>query len=232
MPYRNYQSRSRRFNGRRSRGFKSRRPPQSQFQKYANMAYKGFRLATKVAGMVNVEYKVNETFGNVSPGSITPTIQLMNGIATGDDYTNRDGRQVRIKSLQTHIRFLINPASTTGIAMFRWMLFIDKQPDVGVPLLPDVLDVTTAASIDAFRNLNNRKRFVILKDKRGVIALGPGSERVQDYYKKMDLKTVYDGTGATDASIDGGALYLMVWTDQSANIPSCVYATRVRFIDN
>lgn len=163
---------------------------------------------------------VTSAYSTTTAGQIV----LVNGIATGTDFTNRVGREITIKSLYGRCTF----ADATQINMVRLMYVYDKQTN-GV--LPAITDILSNASVYSPNNLNNRDRFVTLYDK--VMVTSPqGPEVVFDsVYRPMSTPTVYSGTAATIDTIATGAIYQIFIP--VANIPANAFVsyTRIRFSD-
>jgi len=160
--------------------------------------------------------------------STTPSIALINASVVGDDFDNRDGRSIRIKSVQIALTVFFN-ASATQTAT-RMMVVIDKQPNETLLVIGDLI---TATNSHAMRNLDQRKRFVILWDR--VVTQGDqeNAPRHIEFYKKLDMITVYDDSNAgTIADIETNALYLILFSTEATNTPTVGRTTRVRFIDN
>lgn len=179
--------------------------------------------------LINVEFKKHDVYNSVNSNN-TGNLILLNGLSNGDDYNDRDGRSVRFKSIQVQTRTLLNPSSTNTV--FRMILFLDKQANAGSPAVTELLDVSTAARTDAFRNLDYRKRYVILKDKRFTIN-SDYPEKIVDFYKKLDMKTIYDDSStSTINDITTNSLYLYLVSDEVTNTPATLYNVRLRFIDN
>lgn len=183
----------------------------------------------RVKGMLNVEYKSKDMDLANSPG-INGNYVLLNGLQKGDDINNRDGRQVRFKSIQYAFQTEIASAQTTP-QLLRWIIFIDKQPNAAGPgLIGNIYD----DPIDGFRNLNNRRRFVVLKT--GLINLLPADSDYQQPkrkgYKKIDMRTIYDDSDNGDITdITSNSLYMWFGTD-AGTAPSVTGKARLRFIDN
>lgn len=179
--------------------------------------------------LINVEFKVRDTVNTIS-APLAGTLVLLNGLQKGDDYNNRDGRQVRWKSLQMYLRSSLNVSATQST--MRVILFIDKQSSETAPTAASLLDTTTAGVVDAFRNLSNRKRYVVLYDKR--VQLNTDfPEKVTKWYKKLDMKTVFDDSDAgTVADITTNSVYALFCSDEATNTPGVIYNFRMRFIDN
>lgn len=180
--------------------------------------------------LINVEFKSSDIYNSTQTAPLAGALVLVNHLTKGDDYNNRDGRQVRFKSLFLNGRVIMH-ASATHTAV-RMVVFIDKQPNGVVPTATDVLSTATTNLIDAFRNLNNRKRFVILKDARYTLNTDYPEKQIK-YYKKLDMKTIYDdGDAGTIADITTNALYVMWISDEGTWVPDVRVPARLRFIDN
>lgn len=176
---------------------------------------------------INVEYKQHESSVQTAVIDNSSTqVHLLNGVPTGDDYGNRDGRQVRFKSIELHATISANVAQTSP-SFVRGVLVIDRDAE-SLPTYTDIFEYLTTYSP---RNLNNRNRFVILKDWH--ITLYPDRPATQlNYYRKLDMKTVFDGTGSTYADISNNALYF-VWLSNLASVaPLANGLVRLRFLDN
>jgi len=184
---------------------------------------------SKLYGMVNVEYKVKDLVATATP-STSGSLTLLNGLTKGDDYNNRDGRQVRWKSIQMYLRSTIHASATN--TSIRAIIFIDKQASETAPTVASLLDITTASGVDAFRNLSNRKRFVILADKR-VTLNTDFPEKTTRYYKKIDMKQIFDDSDAgTVSDVTTNSLYVLFISDEATNVPNVIHNFRLRFIDN
>lgn len=196
--------------------------------KYARTA---FNVASKVASVLNVEFKVKDIVQSVQPGQANGIIQLENGLTKGDDYNNRSGRSVKFVSWQSLLRCTIHPSATHTTV--RCMLWIDKQANaVGPTNATELLDTTSAGLIDAFRNLSNRKRFVCLIDRRFTLSQDY-PEKVLKLYRKLRMRTIYDDSDAgTIADIRTNALFWTFFSDEATNVPTITTNSRMRFVDN
>lgn len=190
----------------------------------------------KVVDTASATYQVNTT------GSVT----LINGIATGTDFTNRIGRRVNLTAVQA--RGFVRPeggansSTALGGYQYRFMLVQDLQNN-GSSTVPAITDILEEARPDSFMNLNNRERFKVLYDKQGIIgprviettfavAGSPSASNV-NVYKKCNIPMVFEGTAATLSSISSGSVYA-VWVGSSAANTDDLNATmsyRVRFVD-
>jgi len=176
-------------------------------------------------------------------------VVLLNSIAQGTDYTTRIGRLARMTSVQIAMKIWIAPGSNSAnnFVGIRAMLYCDRQPNGAEPtVIGDVLTTVTGASSShmEFKNLTNRDRFVIIKNRHwnfypwntgAVMDEGISGTKgfvTWDFYKKLKIdKTVYSGTSAGITNISTCALYIAVWATVD-NIVQSQTRYRVRFVDS
>ncbi len=223
----NRRGRGRGRRSRRGRKFNSYGPRYGEFT-YGNVLDKVVRDVSRLSGLINTEFK---TVDNSSSTTVIDTglVILLNATVVGDDFDNRDGRQIRFKSVQYAINVIQHPTAVSTIT--RIMIVLDKQPNGVLMVIADLL--TSGGNTLDFRNLNNRKRFVIVSD---VIVTQSDTANTTDYrslYKQMDFKTVYDDSNAGSiADIETNALFMILLSSEAANGPTVQVETRCRFIDN
>lgn len=187
----------------------------------------------------NGELKYVDIASTVYACDTTGSVTALNLTAVGDDNTTRDGRQIIVTSC--HIRGLItNQDASTATSLARWLLVWDKQPNGAIATIANILAAATSISST---NLNNRERFVILRDKQyGVgqidttatqtYTIAPGVHECNEYVK-INARTTYGGTAADIASVATGALLLVTIGNQAAaSGAQLTAATRVRFTDS
>jgi hypothetical protein len=153
MPYRKRYSRRRRY---RRRGRSRHCAPKKSGWFSWGGTMKLIRDVAYLKSLVNTEFKqvnTSRSFAQDNSGTVT----LLNALIQGDDYDNRGGRMVRFKSLE--MRYIMTQHASATNTQVRNILFIDKTPSGSTP---QILDLITAVSLTAPRNLDNRKRFVIL----------------------------------------------------------------------
>lgn len=185
-----------------------------------------------------VELKLIDTAAAGYVCDTTGTVTLMNGVAQGTDFTNRIGRKYTNTSIQ--LEGSIQPLdTTTGPTKCRVMVIYDKQPNGSLPAITDVL---TASTSNAFMNLNNRDRFIVIHQENVTIG-GVSNVATQSFaqapsvynvsvFKKIKMETINDGTGAGIGDIQSGSIFLLTIGDQAAGAGgSFVGALRVRFSD-
>lgn len=213
----------------RRRNYRRRRPA-SRWQNYKTGFTQLAKDVNSLKNLINVEFKWHDVHLG-STVSSTGTWLLLNGIGQGDTATLRDGNQIRLKSIEAKAQFKLSASATT--TTIRQMLVLDMDPDGTTPTISDLLDSATAAPIVAPRNMENRRRFLILKEK--MINLSDGSSKVscqKTFYKQLDIKPIYNGTSSTIAGIKEHALFMVYVSDQATNTPTIESHHRVRYIDN
>jgi len=180
-----------------------------------------------------VRDEVVALYGMDTTGSIT----MLAGTATGTDFTNRIGRKVIWKSFLVQGHSIPQDASVSP-NLGRVMIIYDSQPNGANPV---ILDVLTAADATSGMQLNNRDRFRVLWDKRvvnGVYAdaatQATADQTIKEIrkYKKINLQTIYDGTGATIADIQSGNIFLLtIGTQANGASYNARLFIRLRFND-
>lgn len=200
------------------------------------------RVKKKVEYIGRPELKVIDTLPAASNpySSGNGVFTLLNGCSPGDGISSRDGRKIRIKSVEARV-YIGGNSSYTQQSLVRMILFWDKYPNGSATTIDKILEMTDTAFAIPYApiDLDNRKRFVILKDKQFSLTPAPNgtyTTRKLVHFKKIkvDKDTVFNnGTAATVADIMSGALYMYVFSDNSnATYPDTHLVTaRVRFTD-
>lgn len=204
----------------------------------ASRGYTPNTVELKVKDTPTATYNVNTTTASIVALCV-PTL--------GSDMTQRIGRKIIIKKIQVQgfIRSGGAEALTTGnlpASYNRFILLWDTQPNGALPALSDILAENHPASP---LNLNNRDRFVVLRDKRFVIdpflfnttTLGAASNQIKPVklFVSCQKEVIFNAeNGGTIADIASGAL-LAVWTgNQASSTPQpaqFVGSYRVRYSD-
>jgi len=145
----------------------------------------------------------------------TGNLVLLNGCATGADYTDRIGRKIRMKSVQ--FRGFFQPADDSTVTNYvRMMIVYDRQTNGNPPTVTEILQ--SASSLSSL-NLNNRERFTVVADKEYVIGrvINTATQAVSyglnvhkcKGYRRLNLETQYGGSTNAVASIATGSLYML-----------------------
>ena len=147
MPY--YRGRRRYYRGRRRYG--RRRMARAASPTYGQIFSKVVKDVGYLKGLVNSEFKVHNTSNNINALD-TGTVRQLTTISQGDDYSQRDGRQVRLKSLALSGQIDWN-ASATGPQTVRVIIFGAKNIDGTLPSLSDLL---SSVDVKSFRSQPTR----------------------------------------------------------------------------
>lgn len=167
--------------------------------------------------------------------------------AQGDGESERDGRVYYINSV--HVKGLINvdasesDAGPTGNNLVRIILYWDTQTNAAEATATDIMDAGASTDYLAFRNLQNSKRFIVLKDKtfnispehmnEGSANLFANSTRVIQFKMnkkfKKPIKVRTSGTTANVSSCTDNNLGLAAIQTGSGLSAELRYETRIRF---
>lgn len=184
------------------------------------------------------ELKVTDTATVVAAVTQAGVVSLLNGTATGTDYTNRTGRKMITKSVLIRLFINTNLVSAQQGDVVRVIIFVDKQSNGALPAVADVLNTATYAEP---MNLNNRDRFIIIRDTiftmspavyaAAALTAGAPVTRMAKHYKKVSFETIFSGTTNGIASIASGSLCIL-YISQFASVSTITYNVRTRFIDS
>lgn len=195
---------------------------------YGQIGTKIFRDVNRLKNLINVEFKYNQnTFDTTVDNA--GTMHHINVVSQGDGPALRDGAQVRFKSLQFKGRVTMNASATH--TQFRLIIFILKRVNQTAPAVTDILD---SASTISLKNLDNRRNYVILSDRVYNLEPETRTERNFQFYRKLDMKTIWarasSGGGSSDTEQNG--LYALLISSNSINTPTVNIHFRTSFIDN
>lgn len=209
---------------------KYRKPQQSFGQSVANAAFQGLKLASRVASLINTEFKYRDVLQTATPLVSNSFLFLTNGISQGTDNTERIGRSVKGKYLYYKWRAEYNPLSPRNV--FKMIAIVDKKADGNVPTISELL---TAPSELGFRNIDQGERFQILHQKCYTLHQDKpvlcGEEYI-DINGKEWAHTEYKGTGPGVADISSYPIYIIIVSGDIANAATVIVNHRYRYIDN
>ncbi len=160
----------------------------------------------------------------------TPLIVLMNGLATGSNNNQREGRQAKFLSFSARFRTLI--AATIQDYQVRFFLVLDKQANGTTFALSTLINNSATTPLTGMRNLNNNKRFSVLKQWQMQGSLNSTATKVRAVHKRLNFLTRYNGNAATDGNIATNSLWLVACTNQADmdNRVNIEIGTRIRFV--
>lgn len=182
----------------------------------------------------------------------------------GSSFYNRIGRRTRCVSLE--VRGFIQPSKGNAAAvdaqLARIIILYDRQPNGAAPTLGTVLtdydfNGTATTSAQSGLNMDNRDRFVILRDRKlilpplGVNGVAPTTTSPNvyttnsdlsdsqmnycEYIKTQGLETQYKGTGGGTISevATGAYLILLIAQTDSNGTPAWQlnFTVRQKFLD-
>lgn len=217
----NYQQKYRRMK-------KKYRKRKGETGSYWNTAYKAYRLASKVASLVNAEHKYYDTQSGFQ-SDYNGTLNSLVPIPQGDTQSTRDGDSLKIRNLD--LRLQMN--SVTSASHVRMVVFIDK------------LNTITAASDmyedagSVFAHLSQKKHMnrydtVVLFDKTYTLNAPAVDDNSNIFKLNIPVNRHVTYEPAT-TNITAGNLKLLIISDQApagAARPSTSFNARVWYIDN
>lgn len=136
----------------------------------------------------------------------TGSVTLLNGVATGTDFTDRVGRKIRMTGFEMRL-----VDSNTVSDAIRQILVYDLQSNQNPPLVTDVLATATVVSP---YNENFYDRFVIYHDSLWQLNAVSNPVQVFTIKKQLNLPVVFSGTTAVVGSIATGGFY---WISLGSN---------------
>lgn len=216
----------RRYRSRRPQRRYQRRPAKhGYFGQAGTDASKALAMAGKALSLINTEHKIIDADASANV-TTTAQIILLNGVGQGDDNFQRNGRSIKMTS--TYFRGTAVKATPATTTFLRMMIVEDHQCNGAIFGITDVL---VTATIDSPRNVDEGKRFKVLKDK--VYTLNSDHPQIFiKHFSKLDDHVEFKGTVNTVASISTNSLYLVLLSTEAVDFPVVNYYNRVRFIDN
>lgn len=172
------------------------------------------------------------------------TALCLNGVAQNDDYNNRIGRRITVKSV--HVRGYLfrddveSATNPNGDEIFRIMLVLDTQANNAQGTSTNI-----TSKVNTFRVLEFVDRYKVLKDKtmraiqynNAVEAANLFDTATTQIPFKMNytcnVDVHFSTTGATIAAIVDNAFHLLTCNlgGTSQGTWSIVYTSRVRYVD-
>jgi len=191
---------------------------------------------------------------------------LLNATTEGASFYNRIARRIRMKSITIIWRCSFGDATLSQPVMHRILVVYDRQSNGVVPVLSDILQPYSqldsgggAVATQAYSglNMNNRDRYLVLKDTCflegdqaaagtvGMISTGRKGEFTGKWFIKLKGMETHYKTAGNEAGQDGtsnyacistGALYLVAWsTGATGSTPALAsslnYIARLKFYD-
>lgn len=190
---------------------------------------------------------ISETWASLNPigTGCTDSISVP---AQGDGESERDGRVYHIKSVHIRGQVFVTPnesaAAPYSDTFVRVVLYWDTQTNGTEATATDIFDAGGTIDALAFRNLQNSKRFIVLKDK--IIRVTPAhlNEGGANLFAhggvylpftmnkkfKKPIKVRCTGTTANVNSVADNNLGIAAINNNAALDPSLSYQARIRFM--
>lgn len=210
-----------------------------RFTRAPNGGPRGFYGPANRPRGLRPELKTIDLTGGLINFTTAGVLTLLNGVTDGVGNNVRIGTKIWLKSMLLRLSTFPNIGGTgdpTG-EMLRVMVIYDKQAN-GVA--PTVANILNTGAWDSPNNLAFRDRFTTLLDKTidvqanayagNTIVGGSVSARHIMKFKPLALPVVFNGTGATIASISTGSIYLLCMSAFGQD-QGFYFNSRIRFVD-
>lgn len=199
----------------------------SKWGRRLDTASKALSIAYSLKRLINVEHKVSTVSLPSSPATAGAST-VVNSIAEGGDWNERNGRSIKAVSLRVFGNCSLNAAASKNL--YRIMVIRDNHIQSGS--LVSGLPYLTSVSVNAIKNLDPTilKRYTILMDKTYNLEAGGKSSYHIDKYFKLNHHIKFDGATASDYG--QGTLFVMTITDAATNLPIQNMQAQLRYIDN
>lgn len=209
---------------RRRNKFRRRYPLTNKFVTWGGKILNLQRQVRFMKGMINSERHYTDIDAGGTPNN-AGYITLINEIAQGDDVANRQGNSLLHKYVKINYACTINGSATETFV--RIIVFTDTANQGSTP---SVTSVITTASVVAQKNVDNQKRFVILKDIKFWLNAANKTQTIGKIYIPTNYHCRYSGSSGTD--VLQNAIYILVISNEATNAPVFVSQARNAFYDN
>ncbi len=223
MPYNNYRK------GKRMRQLQRRYYKSNTRTSYARSTWRAIKSIKK---RLNTEYKFHDVAANVTIVDASGVITQLSNIDQGLTDITRIGAQIKASFLDVRWNLFANASATTTIV--RLMLIEDKQTNQAIYTTADLLAVVTSLnSLVSHKNLDNKYRFRILRDKSFNFS-GPNGITTKNGQWRIPLnkRIRYDNTGNGIANITSVSYSLLVIGNEVTNDPNLIFQSRLSYVDN
>ena len=194
-------------------------------KKSTTIAKKALRLAKQNQRSIEVKELTSSTSSAISN---TGTVSSITSIAEGDDFTNRNGRSIKLLSVQIR-GAVINQDTTNGDGSFiRMMIVRDNSFGSAAPAVSDVLQSGVSYGLRA-QEPEKKAKYTVLWDKLSHVDVNSRNQFTFSGFKKLNTKMIFDGTASTTGN--KGGLYLLLVSNRAASGPNVSTQVRVRFAD-
>lgn len=197
----------------------------SSAKRYGNMAYKAFRIASRLADVVNTEYKIHDyqaTYTNtITYGG---TVSSLVAIGQGAAQSQRVGDSIKLQNLMLRMSL----GELTNKHRLRVIIFNDKNGDT-VSTAADMLQTTGSAySVISPKYYPERFRTKILYDR---VFSFDADEEFQVYRKLIPLNFHVNYSPGT-TSVYTNNLKILLINDSATGVGDHRVFARITYTDN
>jgi len=192
---------------------------------YTDIAMKAWQGVKALKGIINSELKLTEIIAQNNFVTTTGSTTLVSGIGQGDLSTQRNGNSVLAKML--YIKYYVTMHASTQGSLVKAYLIKDNQQIADTN--PSFTDVFTSSDVQSFPKWDSRKRFQIkdvhsFREDENVIV------QMREFSVPIESHLIFNGTASTDTQ--KGHYYILLVSNQTANVPQVSISTRLTFYDN
>lgn len=178
----------------------------------ASFGFRGSRPGQKEKKYTTVSISTGDVFS-------TWNVFCINKVAVGDNYTDRDGRQILVKSIQIKANLQPTDGGTVD-HIHRFIVFVDKQNNSndpegnGAPAQAEMaLLLDSVGNMHSLLNPTQAGRFQVLKDYNFVVSGTTGDRNPKCFrdfklFKKVNIPVMYSGSTAAASAIMQNAIYV------------------------
>lgn len=199
------------------------RPINYSVSDIATAAYNGVKY---LKGMINSEKHYFDVTGSGNVDT-TGSVNLLTGVAQGDDVNNRNGNSILGKTIFLRV-LLTRVAANTNPVNFCRILVVKDMENTGTD--PAISDILASATTISPLNVDHTSRYQVLADRVVPLSANGREGSQHKFYIRVNDHVKYTGSGG--AAIYKNQIYMMLIGDQATNAPSWSSYSRFGFYDN
>lgn len=198
--------------------------------KYSPGIDKALAGVASLRKLINVEFLTHDTSSSITfnNSNSNANMILLSGMAQGDGQGGRTGISILAKSLS--IRAHLTMHASASNTRCRILLIRDNWKDPDNITEPKYTDVYDSTSLNSFRLITSAGRFTKLWEREYTLTTAVQEQAILRGGVTLNHHIKYNSSTAT--GLGKGALYLLVLSNESINLPTLTYKTRMKYIDN
>lgn len=197
------------------------------------------RFAKKVYRAIHPEFKkkTDETDGSMGIYDSAPFYQCLNILAQGNQYYQRVGNKINVKSIYVRVTVNMITENTLDYNFYRVLIVRNKfAENSGTCPIADILDFNSSGGnhMNAFRYIPYLKNFKVIKDTYcrtlGKVG-GLKKTHTWNWYIKQNIVCTYNQAEnlATDISLN--SYWLIAYASEGANYPEIQVDYSLSYLD-